>query len=273
MKKGGITIAGISMEIEFSSNILFEKFFSVHNAWKSPEANSDYHIQLELDPIVRKVKGATFNESRGWVHSVSDAWDIRYNQKLKKFFVKINNSFLEEKKCLFPFLRMIYAIALNENEGFILHGSNIVLGDKAVVFSGPSGAGKTTIARNCKSSVLNDECSVIRGFGDKFICYGNQLGGDRDVISLNQEADLELVYFLDGWGENILEELAPSQSIKKLMINDIFMMYFVGTPGASDYLKREFTNLNKANKYLNFLSLKLKRNVDFSKVYSQLEIS
>ena len=53
----------------------------------------------------------------------------------------------------------------SQKKGLIVHGSAVSLGDLAFAFVGPSGAGKTTIARLCRDeggkTVLNDERIIL----------------------------------------------------------------------------------------------------------------
>ena len=45
--------------------------------------------------------------------------------------------------------------------GLPLHAAGVVLGDRAVGFFGPSGAGKTTLAETCPGTVLSDELVAV----------------------------------------------------------------------------------------------------------------
>lgn len=67
--------------------------------------------------------------------------------------------------CLFPslysvdaMLRVIFATAMLSHDAMLLHASAVFTRNAALLFAGPSGAGKTTIARLCtQCRVLNDE--------------------------------------------------------------------------------------------------------------------
>ncbi|MEO1482987.1 MAG: hypothetical protein AAFU77_12845 [Myxococcota bacterium] len=90
------------------------------------------------------------------------------------------------------------ALMLALDDGLILHASAVVLDGQAFVFVGPSGAGKTTIARILSKSgaVLSDERVVIRNQGGAWTVYGtpwpSALGAAR-----NQSAPLAGLFFLE----------------------------------------------------------------------------
>src|SRR5262249_29799700 len=68
---------------------------------------------------------------------------------------------------LHAFLRVANALLLAEIDGLLLHASSVLRRGRAFLFPGPSGAGKTTIARLAAGGgVLSDEVSAVRRVGD-----------------------------------------------------------------------------------------------------------
>lgn len=70
-------------------------------------------------------------------------------------------------------LRNVIQILLTENNGFILHGSACVINRKACLFTGSSGAGKSTVIKLLKNhyQALADDSIIIRKIGSKFYLY------------------------------------------------------------------------------------------------------
>lgn len=77
-------------------------------------------------------------------------------------------------------LRIVHTLLLSRERGFLLHASSAVRNGKAFLFTGPSGAGKTTIARLAPSDVvvLSDEISYVRRVGDGYVAFGTPFAGE-----------------------------------------------------------------------------------------------
>ncbi|MGO8997470.1 MAG: hypothetical protein ACLQVI_29495, partial [Polyangiaceae bacterium] len=83
------------------------------------------------------------------------------------------------------FLRIICSYALLERGGVLLHASSVVSNGRAFAFVGPSGAGKTTMARlAAPRAVLSDEVTAVRPRGSRpatepaFDCFPTPFWGD-----------------------------------------------------------------------------------------------
>lgn len=60
------------------------------------------------------------------------------------------------------FLRIVYALLAFENQGLLFHAAGIVKAERAYLFFGHSGAGKTTVARRSEGYlVLNDDLVLL----------------------------------------------------------------------------------------------------------------
>jgi len=91
-----------------------------------------------------------------------------------------------------------------KREGFLFHGCGVVARGRAYVFTGPSGAGKTTVARLAGTRlVLNDEAVLLRhGAGELWLSGTALLGGSnrrangwhqlRAVLMLEQDEEVRL---------------------------------------------------------------------------------
>jgi hypothetical protein len=98
---------------------------------------------------------------------------------------------------LHAFLRVANALLLASLEGVLLHASSIVRRGRAYLFPGPSGAGKTTIARLADGGgVLSDEVSAVRRVGGRFFCYSTPFFGEYDGVAAAAEcAPVERICF------------------------------------------------------------------------------
>jgi hypothetical protein len=71
-------------------------------------------------------------------------------------------------------LRIVHSLILARQGGFLVHAASAIRGGKAFLFSGVSGAGKTTISRLAPpdATLLTDEISYVRREGNRYMACG-----------------------------------------------------------------------------------------------------
>ena len=121
-------------------------------------------------------------------------------------------------------LRIIHTLLLAREGGFLLHASSAVRGHRAFVFSGLSGAGKTTIARLAPPDVqvLTDEISYIRCDQRGYTAYGTPFFGELGVAGVNVCAPVAALYFLAKGPKNRVEPLPPAEGVRLAVRNILF---------------------------------------------------
>src|SRR6202020_755692 len=89
--------------------------------------------------------------------------------------------------------------ALLERGGLLLHASSVLSKGRAYAFVGPSGAGKTTMARlAAPRPVLSDEVTALRpsaSSGAPFDCFPTPFWGDMVRERAGPPAPLALIGF------------------------------------------------------------------------------
>jgi len=106
-------------------------------------------------------------------------------------------------------------------ERFVFHGAAIELDGKAVVFTAPSGTGKTTHISLWKKN-LGDRVKVINGdkpifkISDKITVYGTPWAG-KEGLHHNTSAPIKAVCVLKQGKINKITRLEPSATISRLM--------------------------------------------------------
>jgi hypothetical protein len=118
---------------------------------------------------------------------------------------------------------------LLERGGVLLHASSVVSNGRAFAFVGPSGAGKTTMARlAAPRAVLSDEVTALRPRGSRpgdstrkpaFDCFPTPFWGDMPRERAGSAAPLALIGFpvhADG-GELRLREATPADAFSRLL--------------------------------------------------------
>jgi hypothetical protein len=78
-------------------------------------------------------------------------------------------------------LRIGCALVMPRLGGLLLHASSVASQGRAFVFPGPSGAGKTSLARlGLPRDVLSDEISAVRPVDGHYICFPTPFWGEME---------------------------------------------------------------------------------------------
>jgi len=121
-------------------------------------------------------------------------------------------------------IRIIHSLELASNHGFLLHAASAIVDNRAFIFTGQSGAGKTTISRLAPASatLLTDEISYIRRDNEMYRAWGTPFAGELATPGDNASAPIAALYFLHHAPENRIAELAPAEALHRLMKNILF---------------------------------------------------
>ncbi len=85
---------------------------------------------------------------------------------------------------LSSFVRVACALVLAGSGGMLLHAASVVREGAAYLFVGPSGVGKTSIARTLPGPgiVLSDEIAAVRRVGGQFRAFATPFWGDLQAV-------------------------------------------------------------------------------------------
>ncbi|MGH8010918.1 MAG: hypothetical protein ACREQ4_00295 [Candidatus Binataceae bacterium] len=121
-------------------------------------------------------------------------------------------------------LRIIHSLVLTAGDGFLLHSASAIRNGRAALFSGVSGAGKTTISRLAPRDVtlLTDEISYVRMLGSQYHAFGTPFAGELGIPGENVRAPLATLYFLKQGRENRSRPLATAVAARMLLRNVLF---------------------------------------------------
>lgn len=188
----------------------------------SSSIEAQYEFEIELIPAEAKPRDA----------DVSVAWDSgRWLIERGDFRAEWNPSTARGRirQTINPYsldsvLRIVHTLLLAREGGFLLHASSGIRNGRAFLFSGVSGAGKTTIARLAPPDValLTDEISYVINRNGRYFAVGTPFYGELSRVGENLEAPIEAVYLLAKGRENKIEMIARADAVRGLLGNILF---------------------------------------------------
>jgi hypothetical protein len=121
-------------------------------------------------------------------------------------------------------LRILHSLILAERGGFLLHAASAICDGRAYLFSGVSGAGKTTMTRLAPPDItlLTDEISYLRPNPDGYSAFGTPFAGELARAGENCTAPVAALFFLEQGPENRVDELSSAEAVRRLMRNILF---------------------------------------------------
>ena len=121
-------------------------------------------------------------------------------------------------------LRIVHTLVLAGEGGFLMHAASAVRGGRAFLFTGASGAGKTTIARLAPADVrlLSDEISYVRCEDDEYRAYGTPFAGELAKAGENLRAPIAAIYVLAQGPENRIDDMSAADAARSLLANILF---------------------------------------------------
>jgi len=121
-------------------------------------------------------------------------------------------------------LRILHSLILAERGGFLLHAASAICDGGACLFSGVSGAGKTTMTRLAPPDVtlLTDEISYLRPNAEGYSAFGTPFAGELARAGENCTAPVSALFFLEKGPENCVHELSSAEAVRRLMRNILF---------------------------------------------------
>lgn len=121
-------------------------------------------------------------------------------------------------------LRILHTLLLARQGGFLLHAASAIRNDKAFLFFGRSGAGKTTIIRSAPrdATLLTDEVSYVRREGERYWAHGTPFTGELAKLGENVCAPIAALYHLVQAPRNELTLMKPGHAARALLESILF---------------------------------------------------
>jgi len=156
----------------------------------------------------------------------------RFDEEFRSGEVVIAPDSLYARECYYPLAypldELIFLHRIARDGGLMLHSCGILRGAHALLFTGPSGAGKTTISRlmreHAGASVLSDDRIVLRLDGDGIRIFGTPWHGDGELSSTGS-ARLRAIHVIRHAPEVLAEPLCGATAARAVLENAFLPAY------------------------------------------------
>lgn len=116
----------------------------------------------------------------------------------------------------YPMGPILFHYAVLTADAVMMHASGIFDGEKGRVFSGFSGAGKSTISglwKNAGHQLINDDRLIIRREGEQYFIYNTPMYYEDE----NKKSPLDAVYLVRHFPENDLKRITGAAAVTGIM--------------------------------------------------------
>lgn len=236
-------IAGICMEVISQNQSILDKFIPFESCFKG---EADLIVNIKDSVYINKPVGNSLLIAQGieWLaDSEKDNVIVCiYNWITGKplcimnadyKWSRIDISYLKDSPGIdYAVSGMMFNIIIRNrvlfNHGIVIHASAIDYNGKGIIFSAPSGTGKSTQACLWEdymgARVLNDDCPVVKMEKDGIKIYGTPCSGSKDKF-INSSANLSAVIILEQSLENSIRALSKYEAVTYLMPR-CFLAYY-----------------------------------------------
>lgn len=242
-----ISLGQVPFVLHLPERELLEKASQRYALFQTPEANG---LPVYLEPA-----GAAPRESARFAYTLHDASSVWLDSEAAHF------RGVRHEYALDSLLRILLSFLLLPRRGFLLHAATVVRNGRAYVFTGRSGAGKSTVASlSPAGSALTDEISLLRHCGDAWHAHGTPFWGEFRAAGSNRRLPVAGVFALEQAREDRLEHLSRKQALRALLPN---VLFFSSRPGDARAL---LELLAEAVGQIPFYRLRFRRHADFWEV-------
>lgn len=223
-------VANTRIAFSFIANAKFEAIFEKYKVFD--RAKSDLFFKsVMVDSIPFTVNEKTINGPNYYLNIDDDLYQYALvennvligtikchkNNLYEIFVLKGQNAYYVEYIMLQCGLARFFT---THYQALFIHSSCISYHDKAIMFSAPSGTGKSTHSRlwhqYLKAEYINDDKNFIFLEDDKLYVYGSPISGKHELDN-NIKNELVGLIFLKQAKENKIRRLSKMEAFMKLM--------------------------------------------------------
>lgn len=137
--------------------------------------------------------------------SEADSAILRINSKISKQYVEL-------------FFRVVTAIRIFNQGGLLVHAAGLKKDNKGYLFTGHSGAGKTTLCRlSNDSTILNDDMVILSLINDSWQIGATPFTNPTQVRPNSGIAPLQKIFHLNQAKQHRIEDVTKTQALADLI--------------------------------------------------------
>lgn len=168
------------------------------------------NIYQSKDKFIHEFYTAPGEKTYGWLIPITKSYyEIKYIKGFEKY-ITYSKDILQAIN-----LEQI----LNKKDAFILHSSFINWQNNGILFSAPSGTGKSTQAdlwnRYENTEIINGDRAAVRKLENEWVAYGLPVAGSSGIYK-NKKAQISHIIVLRQGKENKLTRLSPRDAFIKI---------------------------------------------------------
>lgn len=181
---------------------------------------------VRYDPEQNIVK-SVMSTDENWVNIEINCLDIQWPKDIT-FTEDCTFSWMEYYS--FQLMGIAFRYHILKKDGIVIHSSSLAYMGKGILFTAPSGTGKTTHVGLWEErfgnsvSIINDDTPVIRYIDDTAYVCGTPWSGSSDKYG-KIEVPLKAIVVLEQSPNNRISRLSPQEALLRVMPR-LFMPYF-----------------------------------------------
>jgi hypothetical protein len=219
-----IEIGGIPILLESTDPEFCRTLAERYGGFLNPAAQPAYRFEIEIDPPAEP------SDADARVSKNGGVWQMERGDFLAEWDARTRRGRVRQSANPYSVdtvLRIVHSLVLAGEGGFLVHAASAVRSGRAFLFSGVSGAGKTTISRLAPPDavVLTDEISYVRPGAKGYRAYGTPFAGELARVGANVSAPVAALYFLEQGPVNRIEPVGQPAAARALLRDILFFAH------------------------------------------------
>lgn len=228
-----LNIAKLVLKIESPRILSFQSSVQPFETKESEEPNVVYSMSFEETMTVKKkiiykgdfiafLEGNEIGRTKG-ITTTKGIESVTLRKKDRDSFSIFLPKSLKEEKLLFKKINLMNYLAFEDvlvnHQGFILHSSFISWQNNGILFTAPSGTGKSTQADLWKkyedADIYNGDRTIIRKIEGKYYGFGSPYAGSSGIYR-NESAPIKAIVVIEQGPDNVIRRLRGREAFLPL---------------------------------------------------------